>query len=302
MKHQHTCHLWTEKIAARHPEDLTAVERRELDAHIASCHVCALVRKQYDALSLRIHAAVANEQEPYQAILPVSLLEYLPTHSTILDNDEVLTANRQQGQKRERATLFQPVGLAFMVFLVLGWMAFLSRPVLYTTTGNPSSVSPQISVTPTQYSVIGKPTLSVDAINAIFQFHHSPLAGKGQIIYDLGIKYHIDPTFILVLSAEESNFGTTYQARQTKSIAELRCIPHYRCVDNTATFNSWDDGIENLYKLIRNLYVDQWKLTTVDAITQSYHFDIYKQKIVGMKLTIDAWHAGKWSYIAPMLT
>ncbi|HLX40890.1 MAG TPA: hypothetical protein VKR42_10165, partial [Ktedonobacteraceae bacterium] len=65
-----------------------------------------------------------------------------------------------------------------------------------------NSNGPILSLTPIPthsgpYSVIGKPTITADFINRVLSAYNSPAAGKGQSLYDLGVKYGIDPAFAL---------------------------------------------------------------------------------------------------------
>lgn len=150
------------------------------------------------------------------------------------------------------------------------------------------------------YAVLGKPTISADFINRVLASYHSPAAGKGQALYDLGVKYGIDPVFALAFFMHESLFGTTGVARATLSLGNLRCIPTRPCIDQNiggfAQMNSWEDGFEQYYKLIRNLYVAKWHLVTVDQIIPVYapssdHNDVAGY-IAALKHEIDTWHAG----------
>src|SRR5439155_11792746 len=104
--------------------------------------------------------------------------------------------------------------------------------------------------------------------------YHSPAAGKGQALYDLGVKYGIVPVFALAFFMHESLFGTTGEARATLSLGNLRCIKTRPCIDQNrecyAQTDSWEDGFEQWYRLIRNLYVAQWGLVTVDRIIPTY--------------------------------
>jgi hypothetical protein len=156
---------------------------------------------------------------------------------------------------------------------------------------------------PTQsgpYAVLGKPTISADFINQVLASYNSPAAGKGQDMYDLGVKYGIDPVFALAFFMHESLFGTTGEARATLSLGNLRCIPTRPCIDQNrggyAQMNSWVDGFEQWYKLIRNLYVAQWGLVTVDKIIPTYapNSDHNNETayIASLKHEIDTWHAG----------
>src|SRR5947209_16876963 len=47
------------------------------------------------------------------------------------------------------------------------------------------------------YSVPGQPSISADFINRVLEHYHSPAAGKGQALYDNGVKYGIDPVYAL---------------------------------------------------------------------------------------------------------
>jgi hypothetical protein len=150
------------------------------------------------------------------------------------------------------------------------------------------------------YAVLGKPTINADFINQVLASYHSPAAGKGQALFDLGVKYGIDPVFALAFFMHESLFGTTGVARDTLSLGNLRCIKTRPCIDQNiggfAQMYSWEDGFEQWYKLVRNLYVAQWGLVTVDQIIPTYAPSSDHNNVAGyiaaLKLEIDSWHAG----------
>lgn len=147
------------------------------------------------------------------------------------------------------------------------------------------------------YSVLGKPSISVDFINQVLAAYNSPAAGKGQALYDMGVKYGIDPAFALAFFLHESSFGTAGEARSSLSLGNLRCIPNFKCQDGYAWFNSWEDGFEAWYKLIRNLYVAYWGLTTVDQIIPKYAPTADNNNeagyIASLKHSISVWHSGQ---------
>src|SRR5947209_15812849 len=46
-----------------------------------------------------------------------------------------------------------------------------------------------------KYNVVGAPTIIAAFINRVLDDYHSPAAGKGQALYDDGVKYGIDPVY-----------------------------------------------------------------------------------------------------------
>ncbi len=147
------------------------------------------------------------------------------------------------------------------------------------------------------YAVLGKPTVTPAFINEVLSNYHSPAAGKGQALYDLGVKYGIDPAFALAFFMHESTFGTKGEANASLSLGNIRCIPNFRCRDNFAWFDTWEDGFQEWYKLMRNLYVAQWGLTTVDQIIPTYapaaDHNNESAYINSLKHALDTWHAGQ---------
>jgi hypothetical protein len=167
---------------------------------------------------------------------------------------------------------------------------------------NDQPISPKVPIPahPGPYGVLGKPTLTVDFMNQVLASYNSPAAGKAQALYDLGVKYSIDPAFALAFFLHESTFGTAGEARQTHSLGNLRCIPNADCVDQDrggyASFPTWESGFEAWYKLIRNLYIAQWGLFTVDQIIPKYAPNSDNNNELGyinsLKHYLDTWHAG----------
>lgn len=171
--------------------------------------------------------------------------------------------------------------------------------ILATTQLHPSGPLPPKVPIPTNvgpYGVVGKPTLNADFINRVLASYNSPAAGKGQALYDLGVKYNIDPAFALAFFLHESTMGTAGEARSSLSLGNLRCIPNYKCQDGYAWFNSWEDGFNAWYALIRNLYVDYWGRVTVEQIIPKYAPTADNNNeaayIASLKHSIDTWHAG----------
>jgi hypothetical protein len=166
----------------------------------------------------------------------------------------------------------------------------------WQNSNGPLAPKKPIPANPGPYSILGKPTITVDFMNQVLASYNSPAAGKGKTLYDYGVKYGIDPVYALAFFLHESTMGTAGEARVSKSLGNLRCIPNHVCRDGYAWFDTWEQGFEAWYKLMRNLYVAQWGLITVDQIIPTYaptadHND-EKGYIAALKHAIDTWHAG----------
>jgi hypothetical protein len=109
------------------------------------------------------------------------------------------------------------------------------------------------------YSVLGSPTISAAFIDQVLVAYHSPAAGQGQALYDLGVKYGIDPVYALAFFWHESGFGTAGEARVTRSLGNERCLADRPCIDRDrggyALMQSWEDGFDHWYQLILYGYV-----------------------------------------------
>src|SRR2546421_7036354 len=151
------------------------------------------------------------------------------------------------------------------------------------------------------YSVVGKPTISATFINGVLAAYHSPAAGLGQQLYDLGITYGIDPVYALAFFMHEGLFGTTGEARKTLSLGNERCLSDRPCLDRQlggyAQMNSWVDGFAHWYTLIRTLYIGTWHLVTVDQIIPVYAPQADGNDVAGyiqaVKQAVDTWRSGR---------
>src|SRR5205814_9918679 len=116
------------------------------------------------------------------------------------------------------------------------------------------------------YDITGAPSISVAQIESVLHQYGSPATGKGQAIYDLGMRYGINPAYALAFFVHESGCGTKGVAQFTHSLGNIRWTPGYDNYEGYRSYDSWEHGMEDWYKLITELYINAWHLRTVDAI------------------------------------
>ena len=144
----------------------------------------------------------------------------------------------------------------------------------------------------TTYSILGEPTISAQSINNILCFASSPACGTGAALYQLGIRYGIDPVYALAFFQHESTFGRYGVASVNKGLGNIRCSQGYTCISGFRAYATWQEGYEDWYHLIRTLYVDAWGLTTVDTIVPRYAPSSENDTvgyITAIKRAVDMW-------------
>lgn len=123
---------------------------------------------------------------------------------------------------------------------------------------------------PGNYDLIGAPSIGVQQIESVLAKYGSSAVGKGQALYDLGVRYGIDPVFALAFFVHESGCGTRGVARFTHSLGNIRWTPGFDNYEGYRSYPSWEAGFEDWYKLITDLYINGWGLRTVDKIVPVY--------------------------------
>lgn len=183
--------------------------------------------------------------------------------------------------------LLLTLGVAFFTF------AFhTNQSVVNELVPTPRPTLPPLRV----YNLMGKPTMDAQFIDRVLEYYGSPASGKGQTLYDDGIKYGIDPAYALAFFLEESSFGTKGVATVTHSLGNIRAVsgdPQYK---GYRSYTTWEEGFEDWYQLIAQKYVAQWHLSTVDQIVPVYapsvdHNDV-QQYIRTIKIAIERWRNG----------
>lgn len=116
--------------------------------------------------------------------------------------------------------------------------------VLYLGSGSPSGEE-----------VVGPPTISASFIERVLKAYGSPAVGTGQALYDLGVKYGIDPVYALAFFQHEDSFGETGWGAVNHSLGNSRCGGSSSCRGGYRSYGSWQAGYEDWYRLIVYGYV-----------------------------------------------
>lgn len=153
------------------------------------------------------------------------------------------------------------------------------------------------------FSVVGLPTVSAAFIDQVLATNHSPAQGTGQLFYDYGLQYGIDPVYALAFFKHESSFGTTGIATKTLSIgnsictsdtaADMRYYSNHHCFQK---YHNWAESIESWYSMIRNGYVKLRNLVTIDQIIPVYAPSSDGNNVSGyiadIKRSVAIWRSG----------
>jgi Mannosyl-glycoprotein endo-beta-N-acetylglucosaminidase len=146
------------------------------------------------------------------------------------------------------------------------------------------------------WSVVGAPSVSAQMIDEVLVACHSPAQGEGQAVYDLGVQYGIDPVFAPAFFLHESSCGNAGAAISTKSVGNIICTPGYpSCSGRFRSYDSWDAGFEDWFRLIKNEYAAKG-LTTIDDIIPVYapssDGNDEAAYIAAIKQSVSAWRSG----------
>lgn len=152
---------------------------------------------------------------------------------------------------------------------------------------------------PGSHALMGAPTITVAKIAEVLKQYNSPASGSAQAIYDLGVKYQIDPAYALAFFVHESSAGTKGIAVATRSLGNIRQTVNsgFEGYNGFRKYPSWEVGAEDWYKLIKNLYIGGWNLTTVEQIIPKYapseDNNNPAQYINAVNGMVDTWRSGK---------
>lgn len=160
--------------------------------------------------------------------------------------------------------------LCLFLLLIAALLIIAAQGTIGTSEQPAAAQSAQTASYTIGYSVVGKPSISANLINRVLCSASSPACGTGAALYADGIHYGIDPVYALAFFEHESDFGTTGVAGVTHSLGNIRCTPGYACIGGFRAYATWQAGYVDWYRLILNLYIKQWHLTTVEQIIPIY--------------------------------
>jgi hypothetical protein len=130
---------------------------------------------------------------------------------------------------------------------------------------------------PGDYRLRAPPSVSAQQIDSILASYNSPAAGTGQAWIDLGQKYDIDPAFAVAFFIHESTAGThpgwaglKPDGSSTHNVGNIICAGYATCYGRFRDYGSWEEGIEDWYRLIAVEYIEGRGTETVADIIPIY--------------------------------
>ena len=187
--------------------------------------------------------------------------------------------------------------IALCILLLLSSTLFSFFGSLNRLTSLPPTSTPVPTLPPLKvYNVVGKPTIDAQFINNVLEYYNSPASGKGQILYNDGVKADINPAYALAFFLEESNFGTKGVATVTHALGNIRAASGEAQYKGYRMYKTWEAGFADWYKLISEKYVGEWHLSTIEQIIPVYapssDSNDEGQYIRTIKIAIERWRNG----------
>jgi hypothetical protein len=169
------------------------------------------------------------------------------------------------------------------------------QPIVTATVTVPTTsavpTTPATSYQADGYTIVRKPTIDAAFIDKILTLYHSPAAGKGQALYNAGVKAHIDPVFALALFMHDSIFGTVGMARVTQSLGNLPAPGSTTCqcqnFHGYRQYRNWEAGFSDWYQFMQSHYINQG-ITTIGQIVPDYSVSKDPTIITAFIKTIEA--------------
>lgn len=135
----------------------------------------------------------------------------------------------------------------------------------------------QVDVPANEHSLLGGPSITPQFIDQVLTHYGSPAQGTGAIWVNMGQRYGIDPAYALAFFIHESSAGTNPGwaglkpgGGSTHNVGNIICAGYASCFGRFRDYASWDEGIEDWYKLIAKEYVNDRGVATIEQIIPIY--------------------------------
>jgi hypothetical protein len=164
------------------------------------------------------------------------------------------------------------LGIGAVIAIMLSAALLLAGPgtiIGKAWTDTLASRSQSISAPAQGSSVVGSPSLSAQQIDKILCNEGSPACGTGQTFYNDSLTYGINDSIALAFFHHESGYGTSGAAVDTHNMGNIVCTEGYDCIGRFRAYSSWSAGIDDWYRLIKDVYISQGH-TTVESIIPIY--------------------------------
>lgn len=150
-----------------------------------------------------------------------------------------------------------------------------ARPAVVTRVSHPTPPAALARATPApalpaMLPIAGGPSLAAPLVDALLTAYDSPLRGEGARIVALSKRYHIDDAVALAFFVMESRAGTQGESVLTHSAGNLRPMPNAPALDGYRSYATWQEGTDEWFKVMRSLYLDTLKLSTVEDVVPVY--------------------------------
>jgi hypothetical protein len=130
---------------------------------------------------------------------------------------------------------------------------------------------------PGDHDVRGAPTISAAQIDQILASYNSPATGSGAAWVAMGEKFGIDPAYAVAFFIHESSAGSNQgwagiksDGSTTHNVGNIICAGYPTCYGRFRDYPSWEEGINDWYKLIAVEYIEGRGTTTVAEILPIY--------------------------------
>lgn len=194
-----------------------------------------------------------------------------------------------------------------VLFFLGGWGDRVGRPSAWSPFQRASEATVNNLVAATRaagdYTLKGPPSITPQQIDRILEAYNSPATGTGEVWYNLGLQYGIDPAFAVAFFIHESSAGSNPAwagikpgGTTTHNVGNIICAGYATCYGRFRDYPSWSEGIEDWYRLIDVEYLQgRGHQTVADVIpvyAPSFENDV-QGYVNAVHRLVDQWRAGE---------